>query len=317
MGEFRAALQREELVASIKSINSMFAEIDSDGDNNLELAEIIDFYDTNEFFKTTLNRMDVHKAELPVIFDMLDQDSSGSLTFPEFVNGLHGLKNQNEHTLQVFTKHYCEQMHCDMMQKQRQYQEFSSSLCRIEKALEHLVPPELDESEAGDEPRDSEERSNFSEMRSRGTGTEASEVEDMNADIEKRSDSGMISREEDNVKGSRCESKAIDCGFEEGTAQSQDLAPPEVDKASCGFEEGTAQSQHLAPPEVDKVSSQEERETSEGTLKAPESLETLKAETTVPSGLAHLASDNPFSATTSFEESPMLRPLWYADQAPS
>eukprot|EP00929_Paragymnodinium_shiwhaense_P094662 TRINITY_DN553_c0_g1_i3.p1 TRINITY_DN553_c0_g1~~TRINITY_DN553_c0_g1_i3.p1 ORF type:complete len:308 (-),score=23.22 TRINITY_DN553_c0_g1_i3:201-1124(-) len=41
---------------------------------------------------------------------MLDTDDNGDLTFTEFVNGLYSLKNENEHTFLLFTKHYCETM---------------------------------------------------------------------------------------------------------------------------------------------------------------------------------------------------------------
>eukprot|EP00929_Paragymnodinium_shiwhaense_P019441 TRINITY_DN13252_c0_g1_i1.p1 TRINITY_DN13252_c0_g1~~TRINITY_DN13252_c0_g1_i1.p1 ORF type:complete len:231 (+),score=55.64 TRINITY_DN13252_c0_g1_i1:65-757(+) len=50
-------------------------------------------------------------ADVPIIFNILDTDNTKDLSFVEFVNGLHRLKNENAHTLAIFTKHFAEKMY--------------------------------------------------------------------------------------------------------------------------------------------------------------------------------------------------------------
>jgi len=108
--EYMSVLQSEELVASLDSLASMFEEMDSSDDQALNIEEVMSYYDSNQLFRSILNRMDIHKSDLPVIFDILDTDNTGDLQFNEFVHGLHALKNENSHTLAVFTKYYAEKM---------------------------------------------------------------------------------------------------------------------------------------------------------------------------------------------------------------
>eukprot|EP00929_Paragymnodinium_shiwhaense_P088714 TRINITY_DN49022_c0_g1_i1.p1 TRINITY_DN49022_c0_g1~~TRINITY_DN49022_c0_g1_i1.p1 ORF type:complete len:667 (-),score=86.34 TRINITY_DN49022_c0_g1_i1:258-2258(-) len=107
---YMAAVQGDELAKSLRILQQIFRQMDEGGDETLTLDELSNFYDASRVFRSILNRLDIHKPDLPVIFKMLDTDDTGDLSFAEFVNGLHRLKNENMHSLLLFTKHYCEHM---------------------------------------------------------------------------------------------------------------------------------------------------------------------------------------------------------------
>eukprot|EP00929_Paragymnodinium_shiwhaense_P118688 TRINITY_DN90604_c0_g1_i1.p1 TRINITY_DN90604_c0_g1~~TRINITY_DN90604_c0_g1_i1.p1 ORF type:complete len:690 (-),score=147.90 TRINITY_DN90604_c0_g1_i1:205-2274(-) len=103
--DYQAALQSEELLNSLEGLQDMFKSIDTEGNGTTTLDELLNFYNANETFRTILNRMDIHLADVPTLFDILDADETGDVGFEEFVTGLHSLKHENGHTLAVFTKH--------------------------------------------------------------------------------------------------------------------------------------------------------------------------------------------------------------------
>eukprot|EP00929_Paragymnodinium_shiwhaense_P073242 TRINITY_DN37271_c0_g2_i1.p1 TRINITY_DN37271_c0_g2~~TRINITY_DN37271_c0_g2_i1.p1 ORF type:complete len:726 (+),score=149.64 TRINITY_DN37271_c0_g2_i1:118-2178(+) len=109
--DYMAVIQAEELRGSLDCLEGMFKEMDSSCDNTLSLNELLEHYDKNALFRSILNRLDVHKGHVPIVFAMLDRDNTQDLTFTEFVNGLHALRSDNSHTLAVFTNHYCEKLY--------------------------------------------------------------------------------------------------------------------------------------------------------------------------------------------------------------
>eukprot|EP00929_Paragymnodinium_shiwhaense_P096361 TRINITY_DN57933_c0_g1_i1.p1 TRINITY_DN57933_c0_g1~~TRINITY_DN57933_c0_g1_i1.p1 ORF type:complete len:633 (-),score=173.98 TRINITY_DN57933_c0_g1_i1:264-2162(-) len=109
--DYMLMLQSEEVRESYSYLQEIFAALDADGNGTTELHELMDFYDSDEEFKNILNRMDIHKSDLPIVFDIIDTDNSGDVKFSEFVSGLHSLKHENSHTLQVFTKHFAERLY--------------------------------------------------------------------------------------------------------------------------------------------------------------------------------------------------------------
>eukprot|EP00929_Paragymnodinium_shiwhaense_P008229 TRINITY_DN11216_c0_g5_i1.p1 TRINITY_DN11216_c0_g5~~TRINITY_DN11216_c0_g5_i1.p1 ORF type:complete len:735 (-),score=136.73 TRINITY_DN11216_c0_g5_i1:137-2341(-) len=111
--DYMATLQAEDLECSMTRLLTMFKEFDADGDDHtmdsvLTEEKLLLYYDENISFRSLLNRLDVHRPHVPVLFSMFDTDGNRDLTFAEFVHGLHNLKNENSHTVAIFTKHYCE-----------------------------------------------------------------------------------------------------------------------------------------------------------------------------------------------------------------
>eukprot|EP00929_Paragymnodinium_shiwhaense_P008664 TRINITY_DN11262_c0_g1_i3.p1 TRINITY_DN11262_c0_g1~~TRINITY_DN11262_c0_g1_i3.p1 ORF type:complete len:703 (+),score=71.81 TRINITY_DN11262_c0_g1_i3:233-2341(+) len=105
---FMAAVASDELRESLTLLQTIFKQMGDSGNESISLNEVEEFYDASAIFRSILNQLDIHKPDLPVIFKILDTDNTGDLTFTEFVNGLHSIKNENMHTLMVFTRHYCE-----------------------------------------------------------------------------------------------------------------------------------------------------------------------------------------------------------------
>merc|ERR1712176_1266190 len=54
--------------------------------------------------------MDVGKQELGIIFKILDQDGSGSVSYHEFVEQFYKLTTQDSHTLLIFIKYHSQEM---------------------------------------------------------------------------------------------------------------------------------------------------------------------------------------------------------------
>eukprot|EP00929_Paragymnodinium_shiwhaense_P095687 TRINITY_DN5692_c0_g1_i2.p1 TRINITY_DN5692_c0_g1~~TRINITY_DN5692_c0_g1_i2.p1 ORF type:complete len:612 (-),score=100.28 TRINITY_DN5692_c0_g1_i2:95-1930(-) len=106
--EFTRMIQAEDLTTSFEKMRCLFIELDKDNSESLGLSELNDYYDTHAEFRNLLNRMDVHKDQLPIIFDIIDRNCNGQIDFAEFVAGLHNLVNEDAHTLAVIGKHYSE-----------------------------------------------------------------------------------------------------------------------------------------------------------------------------------------------------------------
>eukprot|EP00929_Paragymnodinium_shiwhaense_P052113 TRINITY_DN26124_c0_g1_i1.p1 TRINITY_DN26124_c0_g1~~TRINITY_DN26124_c0_g1_i1.p1 ORF type:complete len:733 (-),score=169.87 TRINITY_DN26124_c0_g1_i1:305-2386(-) len=109
--DYTLAQQSKELLRSFDSLRDMFLSVDVDGNGDLTLSEVIKCYESSDDFRRLLNRIDVHKADLPVVFDMIDADGSGCLEFTEFVTGLHSLSGENPQTMLAFTKHFSQSVY--------------------------------------------------------------------------------------------------------------------------------------------------------------------------------------------------------------
>eukprot|EP00929_Paragymnodinium_shiwhaense_P085888 TRINITY_DN46367_c0_g1_i1.p1 TRINITY_DN46367_c0_g1~~TRINITY_DN46367_c0_g1_i1.p1 ORF type:complete len:642 (-),score=105.75 TRINITY_DN46367_c0_g1_i1:134-1981(-) len=134
--EFMLVLQGEEVENSYEELRVLFERADIDGSGLTTLDEIMTCYETSDDFKYLLNRIDVHKDDIPVVFDMLDSDRNGLLHFSEFVNGLYSLKYQNQKTLAAFTKHFAERVY----EKVEDINKMKKILESQNKRLSNVVP---------------------------------------------------------------------------------------------------------------------------------------------------------------------------------
>eukprot|EP00929_Paragymnodinium_shiwhaense_P008228 TRINITY_DN11216_c0_g4_i1.p1 TRINITY_DN11216_c0_g4~~TRINITY_DN11216_c0_g4_i1.p1 ORF type:complete len:657 (-),score=159.66 TRINITY_DN11216_c0_g4_i1:556-2526(-) len=107
--DYMAELEAEEMFSSVQHLENMFKEFDGlDEDTVLSQEKVVKIYDENAGFRALLNRLDVHRPHVPVLFRMFDTDGTDDLTIPEFVHGLHNLRNENLRTVAIFTKYYAE-----------------------------------------------------------------------------------------------------------------------------------------------------------------------------------------------------------------
>jgi len=132
--EYMLILQNEDIKESYNYLQELFTELDTDGDGQMDLRELLSFYDRKDEFKDILNRMDIHKCDLPIVFDIIDEDGSGDIKFLEFVSGIHSLKYDDAHTLQVFTKHFSESMYA----KWSDVEETKALVTQIHRKLQDL-----------------------------------------------------------------------------------------------------------------------------------------------------------------------------------
>mmetsp|Transcript_75384 Transcript_75384/g.140613 ORF Transcript_75384/g.140613 Transcript_75384/m.140613 type:complete len:648 (+) Transcript_75384:97-2040(+) len=80
--------------------------MDTDQSGCLTVEEVYDGYASNAEFEQTLQVMDVGPEDLQMVFEILDEDHSGSVTYEEFVEQLYKMKTQESHTLLVFMHHH-------------------------------------------------------------------------------------------------------------------------------------------------------------------------------------------------------------------
>merc|ERR1719353_2114045 len=87
-----ATEERERLMAEMKAANDhmrlaahdhlhkMCLEMDEDGSGELTIEEIKHGYESNEAFRETLEKMEIHEADLDIVWTILDSDKSGTIT---------------------------------------------------------------------------------------------------------------------------------------------------------------------------------------------------------------------------------------------
>merc|ERR1711920_752791 len=66
---------------------------------------MLESYDKSCIFQNILELMDITRDDLPLVFDIMDVNQSGDVSYTEFVEQLHKMKNWNAHTILVFVKH--------------------------------------------------------------------------------------------------------------------------------------------------------------------------------------------------------------------
>eukprot|EP00747_Dinoflagellata_sp_TGD_P183389 gnl/TRDRNA2_/TRDRNA2_38231_c0_seq1.p1 gnl/TRDRNA2_/TRDRNA2_38231_c0~~gnl/TRDRNA2_/TRDRNA2_38231_c0_seq1.p1 ORF type:complete len:473 (-),score=61.47 gnl/TRDRNA2_/TRDRNA2_38231_c0_seq1:362-1600(-) len=89
-------------------------DIDVDQDGYLTLEELLQGVDENIAFGDTLSLLDITKQDIPAVFDMMDDDESGSVDYGEFVEELWKFKTRDVQTMLMFVKHYVIQLHKKM-----------------------------------------------------------------------------------------------------------------------------------------------------------------------------------------------------------
>jgi len=84
--------------------------MDEDKSGCLTLDELLNGYDNDQYFANSLTAMDIAKDDLEMVFNILDKDGSGDIDYAEFVDQLHKLKTQDQHTLLIFILHHIKEV---------------------------------------------------------------------------------------------------------------------------------------------------------------------------------------------------------------
>eukprot|EP00929_Paragymnodinium_shiwhaense_P050613 TRINITY_DN25492_c0_g1_i3.p1 TRINITY_DN25492_c0_g1~~TRINITY_DN25492_c0_g1_i3.p1 ORF type:complete len:549 (+),score=58.71 TRINITY_DN25492_c0_g1_i3:195-1841(+) len=107
--EYLDVVESEEIEESMNSLHIMFSNIDlGENSETVTLEALLEVYDTSSTFQEFVNRMDLYRSDIPILFCMLDVDCTGDVSVAEFVHGLHDVRTKDSHTLAVMTKYYCE-----------------------------------------------------------------------------------------------------------------------------------------------------------------------------------------------------------------
>eukprot|EP00929_Paragymnodinium_shiwhaense_P090738 TRINITY_DN50878_c0_g1_i1.p1 TRINITY_DN50878_c0_g1~~TRINITY_DN50878_c0_g1_i1.p1 ORF type:complete len:680 (+),score=102.05 TRINITY_DN50878_c0_g1_i1:73-2040(+) len=112
--EYMYILKSEEMTKSLHQLKALYRQLDTHATGKATLDDILMGFDRNSTFQTLLQQMDVSREDLPPIFEILDQDKSGTLEADEFVKGLHALKHDNLQTVASFTRHYVQRMYHEL-----------------------------------------------------------------------------------------------------------------------------------------------------------------------------------------------------------
>eukprot|EP00429_Kryptoperidinium_foliaceum_P029882 CAMPEP_0176134360 /NCGR_PEP_ID=MMETSP0120_2-20121206/68136_1 /TAXON_ID=160619 /ORGANISM="Kryptoperidinium foliaceum, Strain CCMP 1326" /LENGTH=553 /DNA_ID=CAMNT_0017470005 /DNA_START=110 /DNA_END=1771 /DNA_ORIENTATION=- len=105
------ALEKEHQMRKAQAeLVKLCYHMDEDKSGNLSLDELLHGYDNDEYFANLLKSMDISRDDVRIVFNILDQDSSGDIDYVEFVDQLHRLKCQDEHTLLIFIMHYVKEL---------------------------------------------------------------------------------------------------------------------------------------------------------------------------------------------------------------
>jgi len=91
-----------------KQIAKLCEDLDTDGNGTIQEQEVLDGYDSNSQFASTLELMDIRREDLKALFSVLDSDGSGSVSYQEFIDEMYRMKTQADHTLLVFIRHTTE-----------------------------------------------------------------------------------------------------------------------------------------------------------------------------------------------------------------
>eukprot|EP00429_Kryptoperidinium_foliaceum_P075817 CAMPEP_0176211784 /NCGR_PEP_ID=MMETSP0121_2-20121125/14827_1 /TAXON_ID=160619 /ORGANISM="Kryptoperidinium foliaceum, Strain CCMP 1326" /LENGTH=331 /DNA_ID=CAMNT_0017550837 /DNA_START=80 /DNA_END=1072 /DNA_ORIENTATION=- len=107
----RQAQEKESQVKKSQAeLVKLCYKMDEDKSGNLSLDELLKGYDTDSYFANLLTSMDISRDDIKIIFNIMDQDSSGDIDYVEFVDQLHRLKSQDQHTLLIFIMYYVKEL---------------------------------------------------------------------------------------------------------------------------------------------------------------------------------------------------------------
>eukprot|EP00746_Dinoflagellata_sp_MGD_P087677 gnl/MRDRNA2_/MRDRNA2_34753_c0_seq1.p1 gnl/MRDRNA2_/MRDRNA2_34753_c0~~gnl/MRDRNA2_/MRDRNA2_34753_c0_seq1.p1 ORF type:complete len:589 (-),score=103.64 gnl/MRDRNA2_/MRDRNA2_34753_c0_seq1:290-1846(-) len=101
-----AAEKRSTSETAWKRFEIMCKDLDKDNSGDLVREELEDGMSQNPKLRANLDVMGVQQDDIHFVFDMLDHDKDGKVTYDEFAQRLHKMKTQEVQTTLAFIKHY-------------------------------------------------------------------------------------------------------------------------------------------------------------------------------------------------------------------
>jgi len=96
-------LQRKE---AHDHLRQMCIDMDEDGNEELTFEEIQRGFDSNDLFRSTLEKMDIGRDDLDIVWSILDSDKSGTVTAKEFATQIYHLKSSETQFLLAYIRFY-------------------------------------------------------------------------------------------------------------------------------------------------------------------------------------------------------------------
>eukprot|EP00927_Polykrikos_kofoidii_P076984 TRINITY_DN73984_c0_g1_i1.p1 TRINITY_DN73984_c0_g1~~TRINITY_DN73984_c0_g1_i1.p1 ORF type:complete len:574 (-),score=91.09 TRINITY_DN73984_c0_g1_i1:72-1793(-) len=84
--------------------------MDLDKSGTVTLEELERGFESNDDFRAALAVLDLGVNDLRTVFNIIDEDMSGHVTYDEFVKQLHFIRTQESHTILVFINHYVQEL---------------------------------------------------------------------------------------------------------------------------------------------------------------------------------------------------------------
>jgi Ca2+-binding EF-hand superfamily protein len=104
--QLQLAEREETFQKTKKKLTEICACMDDDKSGHLTCEELYDGFDSNESFAQEMKLMDVQKDDFKMIFNILDADHSGSVTYTEFIEQLHRMKTEDTHMMLTMIRFY-------------------------------------------------------------------------------------------------------------------------------------------------------------------------------------------------------------------
>jgi len=93
-----------EFMETKKQLLTIFQELDVDASGQLSIDEMLHGFRTNPRFSTIMASLDIAADDMNIIFNMLDEDGSGLISYSEFLEQIYKIKFQDNHTMLIFLR---------------------------------------------------------------------------------------------------------------------------------------------------------------------------------------------------------------------
>jgi len=133
------AKEREkEKAQATERLSSLCHVLDSDGDGMLTLAELQAGFRDVEEFRDVLEVLEVSEEDVPVVFGMMDRDSSGEVSYEEFVSEMFKMQTSDLQSMIVYIRFYVTQIRTQLIHRLDELQEtLKKQVHDEEQMLEH------------------------------------------------------------------------------------------------------------------------------------------------------------------------------------
>lgn len=93
-----------------ETLLALCMSIDADKSGEISLEELIKGFEVEGSFADTMDKMGIEKLDISTLFEVLDEDGSGNVSYAEFIDHLWKMKTQSTHSVCIMIKAYVHQL---------------------------------------------------------------------------------------------------------------------------------------------------------------------------------------------------------------